>query len=112
MRFTLSRDQVATGNVVAQPIAGGHHLQSHVILPTEIAHRFTQHRQNMGPNIQNDAVRVTKRTLIRLAGGKIERYRFSGSVEPAWLWRNPSMLTISEKWLTSANRTAPRRAIQ
>lgn len=39
----------------------------------------------MGTDIEDHAVRMTQPPGIQLAGGKVKRDRFSGSVKAAWL---------------------------
>lgn len=87
-------------------------MQRHLITSAQITHRFAQHRQHVRTDIQNHAVRVAKRTRVRLAGGKVKRDGFPCGVNSARLLQKPSILTMSETLPTSDRFTVSMRAIQ
>ena len=85
MRLALRRGHVAFCDSAAQAVFSRDDLQGHIITSAQITHRFAQHRQHVRTDIQNHAVRVAKRTRVRLAGGKVKRDGFSCGVNSARL---------------------------
>ena len=85
MRLSLGSDRIPMSNISAETVfrRPNGEVQRHIASAAE--QRFPQHRQDMGTDIEDHAVRMTQPPGIQFAGGKVKRDRFSDSVKAAWL---------------------------